>query len=324
MDHTSSTGNQPLPQNARPVVIAGANGFVGSHLARGLAAMGHQVIALVRPNGALERLLTPAIGNPFRGTVIRTDYSADHLKATFAEIKPRVIINAVGYGLDPTHRNLELGFQTNIRIALDIVDCASGVNADVVHIGSAYEYAASNAPIDEYLPINPESFYGTMKASASLLLRVKARELGLRLLIVRPFGIYGPLEAENKFIPAVIRACLSRKPMNCSNGSKIRDYTYIDDVVDGFARIINSNTDWPEVVNLGSGYPIRLRYIVERICAIMDVRSDLFIWGEMPARLGDPPRMVADIRTMERLFEWSPRTKLDVGLQKTIESIRNV
>lgn len=309
-------GNRPK----KPIVIVGANGFIGSHLLYGLMQRGCKVHGLVRPGANCARL--KALDVEAWSAVKETSYQSATLEKFFGALGPSVVINAVGYGLDPGQRDLEIGFQANIRVALDVAEAATNVGANTVHIGSAYEYAISESRIDESTPVSPESFHGITKASASLLLRLKAREISQRILVVRPFGIYGPTDQPTKLIPAIISACATGRPLDLSDGAKVRDYTYIDDFVDALHMIIHSEADWPEALNVASGRPVRLRYIAERICAIMDADRDLLRWNQLPARRGDPFSLVANTALADLVFGWKTTIDLEEGLRRTIANFR--
>ena len=144
--------------------------------------------------------------------------------------------------------------------------------------------------------------------------------MGRELAIVRPFGPYGPGDRPERVIPFVISGLLSGQRVAVTAGEQRRDYSFIDDhvralMLAGSARL----WDAPRIYNIGSGGPITVRTLVERIAAAVDgaalARVD---FGAVPYRPGDLADMFADTTAARRDLGYEPAIALDAGLERTV------
>jgi nucleoside-diphosphate-sugar epimerase len=135
----------------------------------------------------------------------------------------------------------------------------------------------------------------------------------------RVFFVYGPYEQTHRLVPSVIRALLAGEPANTSHANQIRDYLYAEDVASALVALLES--DYMGPVNIGSGEPIRLRTIIDRIGQLLG-RSELIRIGAVPPATTDKPFVVADTARL-RSLDWAPKWTLDDGLRAAIEFWRH-
>jgi hypothetical protein len=188
----------PLPDlTGARALVTGAGGFVGRHLCRTLLERGVEVWGTVRPGTAAPDGVRPL-------PVDLTDGAG--LSAAVRQATPDLAFHLAAARAKGTGAE---------RLATTLVNAVSGVHLvealpascrAVVRLGSSTEYAASDRPMDEDVPLRPRGFFGAGKAAGSLLLTAAAQERGLRSVVLRAFQVYGPGDHPGRFVPAVLRA----------------------------------------------------------------------------------------------------------------------
>jgi UDP-glucose 4-epimerase len=298
-----------------PVLITGAEGFIGSHLTRRLADGGARVSGLVRPGAGLSRL---------SGLQDRVDlYPLDirrggELAELAASLRPRLVFHLAAV-TDPSRsragldRCLEVNFTGTLNLlrALENLDCERLVCAD-----TAEAYGRNPAPFREEMAPDPVSPYSLSKSAAALLCRTWAAAFGFPVTVLRLFLVYGPGQGLERFLPQLITAGLSGRPFRMTPGEQTREYTYIDDAVEGFLRAARRGPVG-EIINLGSGEEISLRDLVKTAGKVLG-REIVLDPEVLPYRENEIPRLVGDHSRALRLLGWRPRTGLEEGLRRTV------
>jgi nucleoside-diphosphate-sugar epimerase len=136
-------------------------------------------------------------------------------------------------------------------------------------------------------------------------------------VILRLFLVYGPGQAENRFIPQVIAGCLRGDTFAVSEGRQIRDFCYIDDIIFGIIEALTCKNVCGEVINLASGVPVSIRSVIEKISKL--IGSGTPEYGKIPYRNSENMMLWADTSLAQELLNWSPSIKLEEGLPKVIE-----
>ena len=165
----------------------------------------------------------------------------------------------------------------------------------------------------------PASIYGQCKAAAGFACLAAAAVHSSSALWIRLFYPYGPGEPAARLIPSVISGLLERKSVRCSEGSQLRDFTFVEDIADGLVELISSPLSG--VYNLGTGNATSVRDAVDLIASTIG-RPDLVTFGEKALRSNDPPRIVADTSKLERDSSWRPKVTLREGIERTIKEYR--
>ena len=161
------------------------------------------------------------------------------------------------------------------------------------------------------LPISP---YAMTKLAGEMAGHVYHKLYGLPFIALRFFTVYGPGQRPDLAIHRFIKAILKDEPITMfGNGSTSRDYTYVDDTVQGVLSAINYDQSPFEIINLGNNYAIDLK---DLIAAIEEVMGKKAIIDQQPDQPGDVPRTFADISKAKRLLNYQPKTELKDGLKK--------
>ncbi len=299
-----------------PVLVTGAEGFIGSALARRLVREGARVSALIHPDAPRGRLdgLESAIG--IYPVDIR-DRTA--VQEAIRKIAPRRVFHlAAMTDVSRDWRKIDEALAVNLGGTVNLIAALSRVDYEImISACTAEAYGRNPAPFREEMSLDPISPYSFSKAAATMFGRMAAASLGASVRIMRLFLVYGPGQGVERFLPQLIRAGLSGEPVRMTAGEQTREYTYIDDVVEGFLLAAKEGRGYGEVFNLGTGEEISLRDLVVLIDSMMEggVRVDPEV---LPYRENEIRRFVGDHTRIRNTLGWEPRVSLNEGLKKTI------
>lgn len=300
----------------KKVLVTGATGFIGSNLVRKLYDKGYEVYVLLRPNSTLgtKRLEDYKKIYKIYGNSKELVYKANELPQF------DVCYNLASYGVDYRQQDIDLIIEGNIKFTLDIIDFCSKNNTKLlIHTGSCFEYGINeNEFLTEEHNINPQSLYGSAKAASVIMANTYAKLKNVKMITVRPFGIYGINEGIHKLIPSLIKAAINKENIKLTEGYQIRDYLYIEDLLEAYMILSdNDNIDPYEIFNVCSSKKTSIRDIVKHICEISGTDMSLFKFGEIPYRKNEVMSFVGDNTKIVREINWKPKYSLREGLELT-------
>ncbi|BCB96309.1 CDP-abequose synthase [Dissulfurispira thermophila] len=205
---------------------------------------------------------------------------------------------------------------------MNLVDCLDKERLKgFVQIGSSDEYGNAPAPQKETMREMPISPYSLSKAAASQFIQMLSHTEGFPGVVLRFFLVYGPGQDDKRFLPQIIKACLKNEEFKTSEGAQLRDFCYVEDVVDAMIMAALSGEAKGHVINIASGVPLSIRKVVQKVVTMIGGGKPL--WGSHPYREGENMELYADISLAKKLLGWKPQTSLEDGLKKTINYYRS-
>ena len=295
-----------------PVLVTGASGFIGGHLVRSLVRQGFDVVSVFHRAGFQEDK------RHFR--VDLRDTSGVH--KLFRQFRFSAVVHLAASGVSAEAENFAdlVGVNTLATAALARIALANGVER-FLYIGSAFEYRPQAHAMDESTPLGAPNLYGASKAAGWLLLDTLYRLEGLPLVTMRPFSIYGPGENPAKLVPYVILQALRREPIRLTLGSQVRDYVFVEDVLEALRLALTGPAAVGQIFNIGTGpqEAKSVRQLVEEILATMSVPLRLCWFDRASRSRRDPPYLVSDPSKAHIELGWRPRVRFSEGLARTLE-----
>jgi nucleoside-diphosphate-sugar epimerase len=295
----------------KSVLLTGAAGFFGAHLARRLADEGHEVTAIVRPGTDCWRLA----GLESRLAIIRGDLSelgtlVDRIRAR----RPEILIHLAWKGWSgkaEADANLSsLGVSLELLRKMPQLGCRRFVAA-----GTCFEYDLTGRRLSESSALNPHDLYGSCKKSLFEVAQEFSALTGVSVVTPRIFYSYGPLEDTRRLVPSIVQALLRGEPARATAGEQVRDYLHVADIASAIWTVADS--DATGAVNVASGEAVTIAQIATRIGELVGKR-ELVRLGALPYREGEPMHILGDSSRLRGLG-WRPQYTLDSGLAETIE-----
>lgn len=311
--------------SGKQVLVTGAGGFIGSHLAERLVELGAKVSALVHYNalGAWGWL----DGSDVRGEirVVAGDVT-DRESVRSAMRDASVVFHlAALIGIPYSYHAPASYMRTNIEGTLNVLQAAREHHTPrVVHTSTSEVYGTARyVPIDEAHPLQGQSPYSASKIAADKMAEAYHLSFGLPVVTVRPFNTFGPRQSARAVIPTIITQCLTGGAIRLGNLTPTRDLNYVSDTVDGFERAAVSDAAVGRVVNIGSGREISVGDLAH---IIGKLTGDVARIDRDEARVrhegSEVQRLLADNTFARTLLGWEPRVPLEEGLVLTIEWIK--
>jgi len=300
------------------ILLTGATGFIGSHLAARLIADGHAVHAIVRPASNLD-LLNAVIAPLPPDRLILHPFAGDtgELAAIVARARPEVVFHVASRFI-ARHAPADVTglVAANVLFGTQLLDAmaAHGV-VRLVNTGTAWQHYQGAA----YDPVN---LYAATKQAFEAVARYYAQAAGVRILTLKLFDTYGPRDPRRKLIPLLREAIRTGRPLPLSGGEQKLDPVYVDDVTDAYARaaarLLGGGGVAPaeapeEGYAVATGAPLTLRELVVRIEGVIGAAVPV-AWGALPYRAREVMTPWPGGRPVPG---WRPRVSLDEGLRRT-------
>ncbi len=309
----------------RRVLVTGAGGFIGSHLAERLVAEGARTRAMVRytSSGSWGWLDSSAVKGEIE--VVASDVTdADGVREAVRGVEVVFHLAAL-IGIPYSYHAPRSYVRTNVEGTLNVLQAAreQGISR-VVHTSTSEVYGtAQRVPIDEDHPLQGQSPYSASKIAADKMAEAYHRSFDVPVAVVRPFNTFGPRQSARAVIPTVISQLLAgAESLKLGNLVPTRDFNFVHNTVDGFVRAAEADAAVGEVINLGTGREISIGDLVRLLMEVMG--REVPVVEEAPRvrpESSEVDRLLADVDKARRLLDWRPRVPLEDGLRATIEWI---
>lgn len=325
------------------VLVTGAAGFIGFWTSQKLLAHGHEVFGLDNLNDYYDVSLKEArlkiLSKNSQFKFFKTDVAhTDALNQFFKENKPhRVIHLAAQAGVRYSIKNPYSYVESNLLGFLNILECCRHHQVEsLVYASTSSVYGShENMPFSESQSVDhPVSFYAATKASNELMAHSYSSMYGIPTTGLRFFTVYGPWGRPDMALFLFTQKILKAEPIDVFNkGEHFRDFTYVDDIVDGIYRVFESgafegNPNWDpnhpdpatssapyRVFNIGNGKPEPLLKYIEVIEKELGRKAQM---NMLPMQKGDVPGTHASVERLQNQFGYQPKTSIEEGIKKFI------
>ncbi len=303
---------------ARRILVTGGAGFLGSHLCERLLAAGHEVLCVdnfyTGQRGHVAHLLDDPRFELMRHDITFPLYvEVDEIYNLACPASP------VHYQFDPVQTT-----KVSVHGAINMLGLAKRRKAKILQASTSEVYGdpAVHPQSEDYWgnvnPIGPRACYDEGKRCAETLFFDYHRQHGLRIKVARIFNTYGPRmhPDDGRVVSNFVVQALLGKPLTVyGDGSQTRSFCYVDDLIEGLLRLMESPDEVTGPVNLGNPEEFTILELAELVRELTGSRSEI-VFRPLPE--DDPVRRCPDITRAKTLLGWEPRTPLKEGLERTI------
>jgi UDP-glucuronate decarboxylase len=311
---------QDIPLNK--ILVTGGAGFIGSHLCKRLLNEGNEVICLDNFFTGSKQNIIHLIDNPYF-EIIRHDIEEPILLEVDEIYNLACPASPIHYQFDPVKT-----VKTSVMGAINVLEIAKRTGAKILQASTSEVYG------DPDIHPQPESYRGNVnpigiracydegKRCAETLFFDYYRQFNVDIKIVRIFNTYGPRMAINdgRVVSNFIIQALQNKDITIyGDGTQTRSFCYVDDLINGLIKMMNSNETGP--INLGNPEEITIKDLAKIIIKLTNSKSKI-IYKPLPQ--DDPKKRQPDITLAKQQLNWKPIIKLEEGLKQTLQYFREI
>ena len=300
------------------ILITGGAGFIGSHLCEALLNKGNEVICVDNFFTGDKQNIICLLDNPYF-EIIRHDITFPLYVEVDEIYNLACPASPIYYSFDPVQTT-----KTSVMGAINMLGLAKRLKIKVLHASTSEVYGDPEAhpQTESYWgnvnPIGPRACYNEGKRCAETLFFDYYRQLKIKIKVIRIFNTYGPKMQpdDGRVISNFIVQALKNKDITIyGDGSQTRSFCYVDDLVEGITKMMNSREDFVGPVNLGNPNEFTILELAKKIIKLTNSKSKI-IYKPLPE--DDPKRRKPNIELAKKELEWEPKIQLNKGLNKTI------
>ncbi|MBL8836650.1 MAG: SDR family oxidoreductase [Alphaproteobacteria bacterium] len=300
------------------ILVTGGAGFLGSHLCERLLAEGHDVLCVDNYFTGTKANVAHLFDNPMF-EVMRHDVTFPLYVEVDEIYNLACPASPIHYQHDPVQTT-----KTSVHGAINMLGLAKRTRAKIFQASTSEVYGDPDVhPQPESYrgnvnPIGPRACYDEGKRCAETLFFDYWRQHKLRIKVVRIFNTYGPRMHPNdgRVVSNFIVQALKNEPITIyGEGTQTRSFCYVDDLIEGFIRLMNTGDEITGPINIGNPGEFTIRQLAEKVIELTGSRSKLV---KMPLPADDPLQRKPDITLAKKHLGWAPTIALDEGLKKTI------
>lgn len=308
----------------KKILVTGGAGFVGSHLCERLLSEGNEVYCMDNFFTGQKKNIIHLTSNPYF-ELIRHDVINPYLIEVDEIYNLACPASPIHYQYNPIKT-----IKTSVMGAINMLGLAKRVNAKILQASTSEVYGnpmVHPQPESYWGNVNPigeRSCYDEGKRAAETLFRDYNSQNKVNTKIVRIFNTYGPRmhpydgRVVSNFI---VQALKSQDITVYGEGSQTRSFQYVDDLVEGLIRMMDSSIDFTGPINIGNPHEFTILELAEKVIKLTEAKSKI-IYKPLPS--DDPMMRKPDITLAKKELDWSPNIKLDEGLVKTIEYFKSI
>ena len=307
-----------LVSNQKTILVTGGAGFLGSHLCDRLIAQGHEVVCVDNFFTGAKRNIEHLIGNP-RFELVRHDVTFPLFIEVDEIYNLACPASPVHYQHDPVQTT-----KTSVHGAINMLGLAKRLRCRIFQASTSEVYGdpSEHPQTESYWgnvnPIGTRSCYDEGKRCAETLFFDYHRQHKLEIKVARIFNTYGPRMHPNdgRVVSNFIVQALKGEPITIyGDGQQTRSFCYVDDLIEGFIRLMESPAQLTGPVNLGNPGEFSMRELAEQVIDLTGSKSELTF---RPLPQDDPKQRQPDISLASAKLDWRPKIPLQQGLKNTI------
>lgn len=309
--------------NRKRVMVTGGSGFLGSHLCERLINEGCDVLCVDNFYSGTKDNIAHLLSNPYF-ELIRHDVTFPLYVEVDEIYNLACPASPIHYQRDPVQTT-----KTSVHGAINMLGLAKRVKAKILQASTSEIYGDPEVhpQTEDYWghvnPIGIRSCYDEGKRCAETLFFDYYRQHNVEIKVVRIFNTYGPRMHPNdgRVVSNFIVQALSGKDITIyGGGEQTRSFCYVDDLIDGFIKMMDSHGEVTGPINMGNPAEFKIKELAEIILEMIGGKSKL-VFKLLPQ--DDPKQRQPDITYAQKTLSWMPQVKLEQGLEKTIDYFRN-
>jgi UDP-glucuronate decarboxylase len=306
------------------ILVTGGAGFVGSHLCERLLNEGNDVICMDNYFTGQKKNIMHLLDNPYF-ELVRHDVTSPFFVEVDEIYNLACPASPVHYQYNPIKT-----VKTSVMGAINMLGLAKRIKAKVLQASTSEVYGDPEVhpQVESYWghvnPIGLRSCYDEGKRCAETLFVNYHQQNNVRIKIIRIFNTYGPRmhPADGRVVSNFIVQALQGQDITIyGNGMQTRSFQYVDDLIEGMIRLMNTGDDFTGPVNVGNPGEFTMIELAEKVIKLTDAKSKL-IFKPLPS--DDPMQRKPDISLAKKVLNWEPKVNLDEGLVRTIDYFRTI
>jgi len=295
---------------SKKILITGATGFIGYHLAKYCLKLNWSVTSISTKKPIKTRKLKNV------EYLICDLYNKNKLNKKLS-LDFDYVVNLAGY-VDHSNRDRIIKSHYIGCKNLSTILLNTKIKK-FIQVGSSIEYGKIRSPQLENKNNKQRTFsaYGEAKLKSTKFLLNLSKKFNFPVTVIRLYLVYGPYQDINRVIPITILNAIKNKKFDCSNGLQLRDFTYIEDVIEAIIKTLKNRQSTGQIINIGQGKPVSIKRVINKICELLNSGKPQF--GKIDLRKDEIMKLYPNILKAKKILNWKPRISLENGLKKTIK-----
>ncbi|MDP4280986.1 MAG: SDR family oxidoreductase [Bacteroidota bacterium] len=308
----------------KKILVTGGAGFLGSHLCERLLADGNEVVCLDNYFTGQKENVVHLLKNPYF-ELIRHDVTMPFMIEVDEIFNLACPASPIHYQYNPIKT-----VKTSVMGAINMLGLAKRIRAKILQASTSEVYGDPKIhPQKETYwghvnPIGDRACYDEGKRAAETLFVNYHRQNNVRIKIVRIFNTYGPRMHPNDgrvVSNFIVQALLGNDITVYGDGSQTRSFCYVDDLIDGLIRMMNTDDSFTGPVNMGNPHEFTILELAEKVISLVGSKSRIVF---KPLPNDDPTQRQPDITIARNKLQWEPKVQLDEGLKSTIDYFKKI
>lgn len=310
--------------DSKRILVTGAAGFLGSHLCERLVEQGHEVLGIDNYFTGRRANVAHLLNQP-NFELMRHDVTLPLFVEVDEIYNLACPASPVHYQHDPVQTT-----KTSVHGAINMLGLAKRTGAKILQASTSEVYGdpEQHPQTEEYWgnvnPIGPRSCYDEGKRCAETLFFDYHRQNGVKIKVMRIFNTYGPRmhPEDGRVVSNFIMQSLTGQPITIyGDGQQTRSFCYVDDLIEGMIRLMNSPDEVTGPINIGNPGEFTIRELAEKVVEMVGADAEL-VFRDLP--VNDPMQRKPDITKAQSILGWEPAISLEDGLEKTIAFFRGI